>query len=680
MPDTSTRTLEPRIHLLLTVLLIGGLGIAWVYVEGINQREHDASIRGRVSDHLGDLRAKLQSHLYYNIRVTEGLQSFITTHPDLDQETWARAVKPLLGRQSQLRNIAGAPDLIIRLMYPVEGNEKAIGLDYRKNAAQFAAADLARTTGALVLAGPLELVQGGTGLITRIPVFVDDESGKEQRFWGLISAVIDADRLFSAAGLDDPSLEIEVAIRGTDATGAEGPVFFGRAGIFGDEPITRPIALPYGEWQMAAIPTSGWVQRPDNLWRLRALMLAVCLSIVIPVWMMGRLIAELHVARQAANQASEAKSNFLSSMSHEIRTPMNGMLGMAQLLGETRLDAEQRRCVEVINESGEALIQVINDILDFSRLEAGRVEIVRRPFALGDLVRSVVELLGTQAQERRVDLRVEAIDEHAGDFRGDPGRIRQILINLIGNAIKFTRDGSVRVRVAIEDPDSQPHQIVRFEVEDTGIGIEQQKIDHLFERFAQADESVATEYGGTGLGLSISKALVDAMNGVMGVESQPGEGSLFWFELPLEAFDAPQAEPSNPGSGPGSENAPALAILVAEDVLTNQTIARRALEKLGHEVEIANNGQQALEALRRRHFGLVLMDVRMPMMDGLTATRAIRAGEAGDANVPIVAMTANATGVDREACLECGMNDFVSKPFDLKELARVIAQHAGTSG
>ncbi len=428
-----------------------------------------------------------------------------------------------------------------------------------------------------------------------------------------------------------------------------------------------PIGLGSTDWLMQLAAS----ERRAQL--LQFGILAALIFAAVASWQAERVRA----ARREAERANEAKSVFLATMSHEIRTPMNGVLGLTNLLLATPLQPEQRELGASIESSAQALLNILNSVLDLSKIEAGSLALESIRFSPAALTNEVVGSFAALASEKHLRLNAEFDPSVPAWLLGDPFRTRQILVNLIGNALKFTDSGSVKVLWTVLERQAE-NATLRFAVIDTGVGIGLESLDLVFEPFRQADATTTRRFGGTGLGLAIAKRLATAMGGSLGVTSRPGHGSTFTVTLPFPLTTAP-ATPERPDALWQPANGQRPRVLVAEDNLINRRIAQAILERFGCEVVNAATGREAVDLHARESFDLILMDCQMPEMDGYAATEEIRRREAGKQQTPIVAMTASVLTVERQRCRECGMDDFIAKPWQARELGIILDRWCGAS-
>ncbi len=641
--------------------------LAWLadYSLRLDQRQALLAQQQAVAQSLGQLRVQLESVIHSSASRVEGLVAMIKLEPTLTQARYETFAHQLIVDFPLIQNIGAAPDLTVRYMYPYQGNEAIVGLNYLDIPAQAQAALQAKHARRLVVAGPVSLMQGGEGFIARYPIYRQQD--EQEVFWGLISTVVRSERLYQAAGLYNAALQL--SIRGRDAKGEAGEVFFGEAALWSQEPVVQTVRLPYGSWQLAALPMGGWLQASPNASWIKLGFVLLGLLLVGASWYIGWLWQQRRLTTRALEQAlaqaqaaDKAKSAFLANMSHEIRTPMNGILGLSELaLKESQL-ARIQGYVEKIQRSGTLLLTILNDILDFSKIEAGKLSLDPQPFTLNTLVKPLVDVFGPLAKHKGLVFKIRLQLDLKQAYLSDGVRLRQVLNNLLSNAIKFSEQGEIELSVQLVDA------WLVFEVRDSGIGMTPSQQALLFQPFSQADTSITRQYGGTGLGLVISQRLIQALGGEgLRVESSLNQGSCFSFRIPAQAVATPLVRDEANSRAPVRLGG---RILLVEDNEINQEVAQAMLVDLGLTVTLAQNGEQAVALARQQRFDVILMDIQMPMMDGYQATQAIRQF---DAAIPIIALTAAAMVEDQHKALAAGMNAHLAKPIVRAQLVEKLA-------
>ncbi|MGE5471555.1 MAG: response regulator [Bacteroidota bacterium] len=689
---------------LIPFLVVAFLGLSTEFFAREQRLLRASEQRQDALNNAGAIRAVLESEVNATAYLASGVESYIVARRGAIR---AAEVEPMLAllydRGRHFRNLGIAPGNRMTYVYPLAGNEKAVGLYYPDQPAQWPAVQRAIREGKARMAGPVKLVQGGEALIYRVPIFLDG------KYWGMISTAIDTSSLFKVMAPFVAKQAGRIALRGHDGTGAAGDTFYGDARLFAADAVLVDIQIPGGSWQLAAeIPGASGPQL--TLARIAGWSLALLLGCLIflllrslrqqsqlAVKQQGALDAlrqaestlqkhreeleqtittrtgdlirtntALIQAKEAAEQGNQAKSAFIANMSHEIRTPMNAIIGLTHILQRHDARPDQVDRLGKISTAAEHLLNILNDILDFSKIEAGKVDVSALRFATADLAHRLGALFAEQARHKGLQFSIDFSGLPA-QMSGDLTRLGQALINYTGNALKFTERGSIRITGQVVDEQAED-LLVRFSVTDTGIGLSPEQADRVFAAFEQADNTTTRKFGGTGLGLAINRRLAEMMGGSSGVDSALQQGSTFWFTARLGKV----ARAVPPPAGMRGENAECTLrrrhagkrILLAEDNPINREVACELLQSVGLRVDTAENGEQAVELATATDYALILMDIQMPLMDGTEATRIIRQCLDAERFLPILAMTANAYDEDRAACLAAGMDDHVAKPVD----------------
>ncbi len=692
-------------NLLVFCLLLGiGSFLLFKFMVRLIDDEHHNNQRMEVMQQLSHFRLRLEQQLNSPIYVSRGLAfSLANSSATLSEqresiERWAEDAMVAL---PYLRNIGLSEGYIIRFTYPLQGNQSILGTDYRELPQQWPLIQKAIEEQQPVVAGPVDLVQGGVGVICRVPLFSQAANSDDSMFLGVVSLVLDYQELLQTTGLIDAEKTLEIAIRGRDGLGSGGAVFHGSDILFEEDGVAQSVIFFGGEWLLAARPNGGWdYQSPFSTLLIIACAVVSLLITVMTFYAVSgfqqRLAQarefnqelercvddrtrELMLAKEEAESANRAKSDFLAVVTHELRTPLNSIIGLAHLLNEMELGKKQREYLAKVSTSASLLLGLINNVLSYSRIESGQDVVKQEAFSLIDLKQKIEDVFVENSRKKGLEFSINYEKEVPEYVKGDPDKVLQILVNLCGNAMKFTQQGNISLSVFLVDETVATYKL-KFVVEDTGIGIASTELTQLFKPFSQVDSGHSRRFQGTGLGLSISKRFVELMKGTIGIDSELGRGSAFWFEIP---FDKVTDMSSLNISSPKAEVKTTLElsksvlqgrkIILAEDNEFNQTLSIALLEKVGMTVYLAETGLEVLELLEQQVVDGILMDIQMPGLDGISATEKIRQS-AEFSDLPIIAITANTMAEDVERFYAAGMNAFVAKPIDVEQLYQVLCQ------
>lgn len=577
-----------------------------------------------------------------------------------------------------------AKDGIVSQIYPMEGNEDVIGLNMIENPERKKEARLARDSGEYTIAGPFELVQGGNGVLLFDPVYRTDAEGCK-KFWGFSILVMDWRKFIKKMELDqleDAGYHYQIWKKGTDD---ERIVIAQCDNLQDTDTLEVACTVPNDTWYFEIVPENGWVTMPQKLWGLFiSVMTALIVMIIYLQFKMRRYRDALHEkelekAVLEAKNANEAKTRFLFNMSHDIRTPMNAIIGFSELL-EKHID-EKDKAIDYlgkIKSSSNFLLSLINYVLEMARIESGKLVLKKEVGCVTDLIESLIDVFEPGVKKKFITYSCETDIQHKYVI-GDEIKVREIFINIIGNSVKYTPEGGkISVSVKEEPFEKENYIAYRIIVEDNGIGMSKEYLPHIFEEFSREHTSTESKVTGTGLGLPIVKSLIDMMGGTIEVESQLGCGTKMTVVLPFELASEKQIlEEKQKEKEKISDSILGKRVLLAEDNELNAEIAMTVLKENGLKAERAANGKQCMEMLKKMpedYYDMILMDIQMPEMDGYEATKLIRNLDDARADIPIVAMTANAFEEDRQKALESGMNAHVSKPVDMNMLFKVMTQ------
>lgn len=508
----------------ITLVLVG-----WMTARKIEQGDLEKTLwnqREAAIRELTLLGSRLEAEVNSSFYLISGLASYIGINPGITAEDFRIICRRMLDAKPELRHVAAAPDMVIRYIYPLEGNEAAIGLAYAAEPAQRDAAMRVKEIGQPVVAGPVELRQGGEVIIGRFPVYTTRADGEES-FWGILATVLETEVLYESVGLNAPGRGIEVAIRGRDSMGAKGEIFYGSPSVFEQTSVKYTVRLLSGTWQIAALPIGGWAESAPRKAPIRVTTAGYTALAIGIIWLLFLYDVRADNIRRREAEVEQIKNRFLANMSHEVRTPLNGICGLAELLEIGCDDEDPRESAALIRASAETLTRLLDDVLELSDASSGEGPREVSEVYLDSFIGGIVAPLQFEARRKQISFTVAAIPEEVSHFWTDPAMLRQILWNLLSNAVKFTETGEVTLEVVRVSEGT-----LSFRVTDTGIGIDPSHFEAIFKEFTQEDASDTRRYGGAGLGLAIVKRFVHRLGGTITVQSEKGVGSQFEVILP----------------------------------------------------------------------------------------------------------------------------------------------------
>ncbi|WP_148301727.1 ATP-binding protein [Sneathiella glossodoripedis] len=619
-----------------------------------------------------DLQTRMVAVLSQDIHLLYGLRGFIEANPNVSQEDYAKYAASLKRIRPSIRNIAAAPNLVVEYVYPLEGNEAALGLDYRNAPEeQRTAVYKAIREAKAIVAGPVDLVQGGRAIIFRLPVYITGQNG-EQNLWGILAAPVDIDIIYKELEISELTEKYHVAIRGKDGLGENGDVFFGDPNLFNEssQSVTYNIALENGYWVLAMRPKEGWANSFPEQTVTRVAF--ICLFFVLIVfWRFAdTYLKERLEIREQKKRALREKEEFLEILSHEIRSPLQGVLAAQKFLLENGVPETLRPIVETAEESGNYIVGLINDYLDLQRAESNKLKNNATPVDLRSMLHNVTSIVTAGKKEQVASIKIAVSDEVPKLVMLDEKKTRQVLVNLIGNSVKYTNKGYIQVSVTTQQQSDICQLYIT--IEDTGIGIEPAELETLFDRFTRSEGGESK--GGSGLGLAIAKMLVDVMEGDISVKSVLGEGSRFTVNIPL--LEPVDESATNKTAEEGltkedTERLSQLKVLVADDVLVNRMLLNAMLTPRVKQVHMAEDGQRALEILENEEIDLVILDIQMPVFSGFEVAKKMRENKKLQ-DIPAIGLTGEDIQGHQLEIETTGMDVLLNKPIHLRPLLHAI--------